>query len=165
MSPLAATATSQGPPNVSGPSPRTPLVPSVMSSSAIGAVLEDLLADAVSRLAVGDPEVAKPIDADAVRPREQLLAPHLEDLAGAIQLDDRRLGAMKRVDLAGGIDRHAGDFAPDRAVQAALPTPGTSRYGLRLARTLAMTAQRNRDGGGGQADSSCGCIIDWTGRP
>src|SRR4026208_1432698 len=53
-----------------------------------GAVLEDLLADAVSRLAVGDPEIAKAIDADAVRPREQLLAPHLEDLPVPIELDD-----------------------------------------------------------------------------
>ena len=87
----------------------------------VGAVLEHLLADAVARLAVGDPEVAEAIDAEAVRPREQLLAPHLQDLAGTIELDDRHIGAVKRVDLPAGVDRHAGHLAPCRAVRQRSP--------------------------------------------
>src|SRR6186997_922932 len=88
----------------------------------VGAVFEHLLADAISSLTISNPESAEAIDADAVRPREQLLAPHFEDFPVTIELDDRRFRTMKCVDSARGIDRHARHFAPGTAVWQRTPS-------------------------------------------
>ena len=94
--------------------------------------LEHLLADAVARAAVGDPEKAVAVDADAVRPHEHLLAPRLQHLARRVELDDRRLGAVEREDPAGRVDRHAGHFAELHARRQL--TPVRARAGTRRRR-------------------------------
>ena len=95
----------------------------------VGTVFEDLLADAVASLAVGDPQVAEAIDANAVRPREQLLAPLLEDLAAS----DRTRRSAARRDETRRSFRSASiampGTSPHVAPSGSTPQPGTSRYG------------------------------------
>jgi len=107
MSPFSATATSHV-----GTLAARALGAERHQQLAVGAELEDLFADAVAAAAVGDPERAETIDADAVRPGEHLVAPHLEDRSRRIQLDDGGLGTVEGEDLPVGIDRHAWHFTP-----------------------------------------------------
>ena len=74
MSPLGATTTSDGPLNVSGPSPATPGLPERHQDLAVGAELEDLLALPVFVLRVGHPDVAVAIDRHPVRLDEHPVA-------------------------------------------------------------------------------------------
>src|SRR4051795_10310830 len=95
MSPLGATATSVGLLKVSGAVARHAFRAEGHQQPAVARELEHLLADAVAGAAVGDPQEAVAIDADAGRPHEHLLAPRLQQLARGIELDDRRLGARE----------------------------------------------------------------------
>src|SRR5471032_528860 len=89
MSPLAATATSVGPLNVYGPSPATPFVPMVIRSLVAGEFVDQLaVRPFLVVLAVGHPEIAVAVDANAMRPDEHLVAPRPQHLAIRVEFDD-----------------------------------------------------------------------------
>jgi hypothetical protein len=112
MSPFGPMATSATPLKACGPSRHTFCAERHQHLAAIGAHLVDHLAVALVGPAVGDPEVAVPIEADAVRPDKRSLSPRLDYLAGGRQLDDRWLGSREDEDGPLRIDRNVWHLTP-----------------------------------------------------
>ena len=91
MSPLGATRTSEGELKVSGPSPVTPALPSVIRTLPSGLNLMDLVTLGALAPAVGDPHIAIPVDVEAVRERQTSRRRSFSSqLAGWIDLEDWR---------------------------------------------------------------------------
>ena len=169
MSPLAATATSVGALNSSGPSPATPGLPSVSSTLPCGLNLMTCMALAVAAGIVGRPHVAAAIDIEAVGVIEEPLAEAGDELSGRIEFLDRvergvdavlHAAAVEHPDaLAVGIDvdaRHLPDLAAFRNLEPILVETvgigGAIGIGRRLRER--RRPQRRRDPQG-QNDRAC----------
>src|SRR5262249_52417817 len=136
ISPFGAVTTSHGRLKVSGPSPATPALPSVISTFPSGLNLNYLVTLAIFAGRVGRPDVAVAVDMETVRLIEHSLAKHLQDLARRIELNDRRdvralAGAspapLKRPDIAIAVD-----FDPDGRT----PLPTLRELGPALFNTI-----------------------------
>src|SRR5262249_29002226 len=76
---------------------------------AVACHLQNLLALAVRGAPIGEPEKSLAIDAEAMRPHDQAVAPLLDDVSGRCELDEIRTGATDADDrVAVRIDVDAG---------------------------------------------------------
>jgi hypothetical protein len=87
---------------------------------AVRTEFEDLVALALRHHRVGYPDVAVPIDSDAVGLHEHAVAEALHHVAGPIESEDRRIRAVERPDVAIGRGIGAlasGPFRPGRQLR------------------------------------------------
>ena len=121
MSPFAATAHAVGPMNVSSPARETPALPRLSSSSPSGLNLciwkprPVRLRTVAERTAVARPQVAVVVHAEAVRRHDRAFADALRDLAGRVDVVERRLRAVQHPQAAGVVRQKTDGRAPGLA--------------------------------------------------